>query len=205
MEFHQPPHSAVQQASLLDQRIGRAMASLWLIGLAPLVVGLGSNLILSPAAQACETSTATPNPSPVDLSQLSAEQQRQLEATVQERRALLPYQFLSPYRYRCPTLTDQAIQAFEQQDYAQTLALFDQTIAKYPNSPEPWLNRAMLHYYLGYESAARSDAQQVCHLLANFRSPQTQEAYRRLMITIDGKVPDPRQAVELPIKKASTH
>lgn len=135
--------------------------------------------------------------SPLDLSKLSPAEQTALEATVAERQALFPYEFLS--LRRCPTLSNQALYAFENQDYARCLHLLDRAISEQPDALTRWLDRAVVHYYLGEEDAARADAQEVRGRFTYPRSYQAQKAYRQLMIQLDGEVPDPRRAV--PVSK----
>lgn len=163
-----------------------------------LTLGLGLSLLQGKPAQACEpapVADAIAYPSPLDLSDLTPQQQQALEATVAKRRELLPYQFLS--LKRCPSLSNEAVTAFEQQDYAQALTLLDRAIAEEPNSLYPWLDRAMAHYYLGDDPAARADAEEVRNRLSAPRLPKAKEAYRQLMIQLDGEVSDPRRAVKI--------
>lgn len=134
--------------------------------------------------------------SPVDLGNLSPAEQEALAATVAERQVLLPYRFLS--LRRCPSLSNQALYAFENQDYGLCLELLDRAISEDPQALTHWLDRAMVHYYLGEEEAARADAQEVRSRFTYPRSHRAQEAYRQLMIQLDGKVPDPRRAVKVP-------
>jgi len=152
-----------------------------------------------PPAQACEAQpTVEPEleqyPSPLDLSNITPAQQQRLEATVAQRKQLLPYQFLS--LYRCPSLSNRALNAFEARDYALALSLLDRAIAQRPDSLTRWLDRAVVHYYLGENAAASKDATQVRHRLNDINFPEAQDAYRQLMIQLDGQVPDSRRASE---------
>lgn len=165
-----------------------------------LTMGLGISLLPSELAQACETEhvqneIAEKHQSPIDLSEITPQQQQALEALVAERRELLPYQFLS--LQRCPSLSNQALAAFENHDYAEALELLDSAIAEAPSSLPHWLDRAMVHYYLGEEDAARYDAKEVRRRFSYPRSHRAQTAYRQLMLQLDGKLPDPRRAIEL--------
>ncbi len=175
-----------------------AIHRLFVLGIV-VAMSSGATLLTSSPAQACgntqgQQETEANYQSPLDLSQLTQEEQKALEATVAERREILPYKFLS--LHRCPSLSNEAISAFEKHDYAQALTLLDSAIAEKPDSLTRWLDRAMVHYYLGDEAAARADAKQV-RRFNYLRSHAAQTAYRQLMIELDGELPDPRRAVKL--------
>lgn len=163
-------------------------------------MGLGVSLLPGKPAQACGQApapqqSAEKHSSSLDLSNLTPQQQQALEALVAERREILPYQFLS--LKRCPSLSNSAVTAFENNEYGQALALLDSAIAAEPSSLYHWLDRAIVHYYLGEEEAARADAKEVRSRFSYPRSHKAQSAYRQLMLQLDGELPDPRRAVEL--------
>ncbi len=160
----------------------------------------GATLLADSPAQACEqlqakTDTEEANyQSSIDLNNLTLEQQQALEATVVQRRETLPYRSLS--LTRCPSLSNAALRAFENKEYAQTLELLDSAIAEKPNSLTRWLDRAIVNYYLGEDNAARADAKQVLRLNAH-HSQEINKVYRQLILQLDGELPDPRRAVKL--------
>lgn len=149
---------------------------------------------------ALETAAGQPseaNPdalAPTPYADLTLPERAALEQRLRDRQATLPYQFLAVQR--CPSLTNQARLAFSQKDYDQALASLNAAIAQQPDRPEHWLNRAMVYYYLGQDGAARSDATQAYAL--NRRHTAVDQGYRALVTTLDGKLPDPRRAVEVP-------
>lgn len=175
-----------------------ASHSIFFIGLAVFLSGSLSFCIAHPA-QACDGSQVqkaaqTNYQSPVDLSEITPTEQRALEALVAERQKRLPYRSLSISR--CPSLSNAALMAFEKHNYADALALLDKAIADQPGLVSRWLDRAVIHYYIGEDEAARADAKQFRQLTAAY-SHKINEAYSQLMLQLEGELPDPRRAVEL--------